>query len=90
VPVRARLVLADLLLGPVVLAPVHLALPVRRLDPAGPHPLREPAAPLLAQLPVPAVLADLVLEPAVPVQLLLSRQSLSAATARSSPSPGKP
>jgi hypothetical protein len=36
------------------------------------------------------VLVQVVREPAVPLQRLLSRQSLSAAMARSSPSPGKP
>jgi hypothetical protein len=70
-------------------APEEPAALVRvRPVPAG-HPLREPAAPLLAQLPVlvvqvprePGVLVQalaalpqVVLEPAVPVQLLLSRQ----------------
>ena len=69
VPVRARLVLA------------HLAvLLVQRLVPAVPHPLREPEAPLPSQVPV---VVHRVVEPAVPVQLLLSRPSSSAAMARS-------
>ena len=78
-PVRARLVLvrqpvlADLLLRPAVLVPAPLAVLVQR-------PV--PADPLLAERPV---LAHLVLEPAVPVELLLSRQSFSAAMARSTP-----
>ena len=85
------LVLADLRLGPAVLVPVHLALPVQRLVPAGPLPLREPAAPLLVQLPVLAGLAvHLVLEAAVPLRRLLSRRSFSAAMAWSSPPPVKP
>jgi hypothetical protein len=79
VPVRARLVLvrrpvpADLLLRLAVLVPVHLAVLVHR-------PV--PADPLLEGRPV---LAHLVLEAAVPVELLLSRQSFSAAMARSTP-----
>ena len=65
---RARLVLA------------HWAvLLVQRPVLAVPHPLREPVAPLLAQLPV---LVHRVVEPAAPVELLLSRQSSSAAMAR--------
>jgi hypothetical protein len=75
-PVRGRLVPvrqpvpADRL---AVLVPVHLAALVHR-------PV--PADPLLAQRPV---LAHLVLELAVPVERLLSRQSSSAAMARSTP-----
>jgi hypothetical protein len=82
VPVRARLVRARLVRARPLLA--------RPLVPADPQPLREPAVPLLAQ---PPVREDLVLEPAVPVELLLSllsRQSFSAAMALSSPQPGKP
>ena len=68
-PVRARLVLA------------HLAvLLVQRPVPAVPHPLREPEAPLPARVPV---VVHRVVAPAVPVQLLLSRPSSSAAMARS-------
>ena len=76
VPGRERLVLvrrpvlADLL---AVLVPARLAVPVQR-------PV--PADPFLEERPV---LAHLVLEPAVPVELLLSRQSFSAAMARSTP-----
>ncbi len=84
-PVRARLVLAplvlarepvlaDLLLRLAVRVPAHLAVPVQR-------PV--PADPLLAQRPVPAdpllaqrlALAHWVLGRAAPVDLLLSRQS---------------
>src|SRR6476620_10724644 len=84
VPVQARLVLvrlpvlADLLLGPAVLVRAHLAFLVQRPVPAVPHPRREPAAPPLAQL---LVLVHRVLEPAAQLQLLLSRQSFSAAMA---------
>ena len=79
-------VLADLLLGPAALVRA-LAVLVHRLVRADPHPLRVPAAPLLA----PAVLVvHLVLEAAVPLQLLLSRRSFSAAMAWSSPPPAKP
>ena len=79
-PVRARLVLvrqpvlADLQLA--VLVPAHSAFLVQR--PA-------PADPLLEERPVPA---HWVLDRAVPVELplnLLSPQSFSAATARSTP-----
>ena len=77
VPVRGRLVLvrqpvlADALRRLAVPVPAHLAVPVQR-------PV--PADPLLEERPV---LAHLVLEPAVPVGLLLSRQLFSAAMARS-------
>ena len=67
VPVRAQLVVAQ------------WALLVQRPVQAVPHPRREPAAPLLAQL---LVVVHLVLEPEAPVQLLLSRPSFSAAMAR--------
>ena len=76
VPVRARLVLvrqpvlADLLLRLAVLVPARLAVLVQR-------PV--PADPLLEERPVLAHSA------AVPVDLLLSRQSFSAAMARSTP-----
>jgi hypothetical protein len=53
--------------------------PLQLLVPADPHPRRELAAPLPAQLPVRA---DEALEPAVPVELPLSRRSHSAAMAR--------
>jgi hypothetical protein len=56
-----------------VLVPVHLAVLVRR-------PV--PADRLLAER---QVLVHLVLDPAVPVDLLLSRQSFSAAVAGSTP-----
>jgi hypothetical protein len=49
-----------------------------------------PAVVDLAHLPVLAlaqVVAPVVVEPAVPLELLLSRQSFSAAMARSTPSP---
>ena len=68
VPVRARLVVA------------RLALLVQRPVPAVLHPLREPAAPLLARL---LVVVHGVVEPAAPLPLLLSRPSSSAAMARS-------
>ena len=74
-----RAVPADLVLAPAVLLPARLALLVQRPVLAVPHPLREPVAPLLAQLPV---LVHRVVEPAAPVELLLSRQSSSAAMAR--------
>ena len=56
------------------------------------------AAPVLGQVPppepgvlqVPVVLAQVVLEQAVPLQRPLSRRSLSAAKASNSPSPGRP
>ena len=67
--VQARVVLARL-----------AALVAQRPVPAVPHPLRAPAAPLLAQLPA---LVHGVVEPAAAVELLLSRQSSSAAMARS-------
>ena len=72
VPVRARRVLVRRRVPLAALVPAHLAVLVQRPLPADP----------LAQRPV---LADLVLGPAVPVELLLSRQSSSAATARSTP-----
>ena len=81
----AAAVVAGVVVGPPVLAAVDLAyLPVlaRRA-----HRVR---LPLLARLPVLAppvqapVLAHLVVEPEVPLHLL-SRQSCSAAMARSSP-----
>jgi hypothetical protein len=86
VPVRLP-VLADPRLGPAVRVQA-LAVLVQRLVLADPHPLRAPAAPLLAQLPV--LVVHVVLEPVVPVQRLLSRQSFSAAMAWSSPRPAKP
>ena len=62
-----------------VLVLAQLAGPARQV----PGPARGAAgARLLVQVPV---LAHLVVEPAVPVQLLLSRQSFSAAMARSTP-----
>jgi len=80
VPVRAvRLGLvrqpfpADLLRRLAALVPVHLAVLVHRLVPADP---------LLEQGPV---LAHLALNPALPVDLLPSRQWCSAAMARSTP-----
>src|SRR5688572_29360318 len=77
-PVPVRLpVLADLRPGPAVLVQA-LAVLVQRLPRAAPHPLRARAAPL----PAPAVLVvHLVLEAAVPLPLLLSRRSFSAAMA---------
>jgi hypothetical protein len=45
---------------------------------------------VLALLQAAVALAELPVEAAVPLELLLSRQSLLAATARSSPSPEKP
>jgi hypothetical protein len=69
VPVRGRLVLvrqpvqADLLLRLAVLVPARLAVLVHRRVPAAPLPLQR------------AVLAHSVLEPAAPVELLLSHQS---------------
>jgi len=72
VPVRQP-VPADLLLRLAVLVPVHLAVLVHR--PVLADPLLEERR----------VLAHLVLEAAVPVDLLLSRQSFSAAMARSTP-----
>ena len=64
---------------PVRSQPVLARLVLERLRvPAEPRPLREPAALLLSQLPVPE---DLVVEAAVPVERLLSRQSFSAAMA---------
>jgi hypothetical protein len=71
--VLVRLVPADLLLRPGVVVPARLAVPVQR-------PV--PADPLLEERPV---LAHWVLEAAAPVELLLSRQSFSAAMARSTP-----
>ena len=68
VPVPARLVVA------------RLALLVQRRGPAVPPPRREQEAPLLAQRPA---VVDPVVGPAALVQLLLSRQSFSAAMARS-------
>jgi hypothetical protein len=79
VPVRARLVLvrqpvpADLLFRLAVLVPARLAVLVQRPVPADPRLEERP------------VLAHLVLKPAVPVELLLSRQSFSAGMARSTP-----
>ena len=66
---------------------VDLVVPAHPLVPA-PLP-QEPELPVLAQLPV---LAHLVVEAAVPRDLLslLSRQSFSAAMARSTPSPAPP
>jgi hypothetical protein len=79
-------VLADLLLGPAVLVPAHMAVLVQR-------PV--PAAPLLAQLPLlaqravpelPEVVVALAAEeePEALVELL-SSQSFSAAMARTTP-----
>ena len=61
---------------PAVPVAARLALPAQLPVPADPHPLREPVAPLLAQLPVRV---HRVVEPEAPVELLLSRQSSSAA-----------
>ena len=81
-PVRAGLVPvrqpvpADLLLRPAVpavLVPRHLAVLAQRPVPADPLPEER------------AGLAHLALELAAPVDLLLSRQSFSAAMARSTP-----
>jgi hypothetical protein len=72
VPARQR-VSADVLLRLAVRVPVPLAVLVHRLV---------PAEPLLAQRPV---LAHWVLNLGVPVDLLLSRPSFSAAMARSTP-----
>jgi hypothetical protein len=55
---------------PAVPVAARLALLVPRPVPADPHPLREPVAPLLAQV---LVVVHQVVEPAVAVQLLLSR-----------------
>ena len=55
---------------PAVPGAARLALLVQRPVPADPHPLRQPVAPLLAQL---LVVVHQVVEPAVAVQLLLSR-----------------
>ena len=66
-PVRARLVLVRRLVRLAALVPAYLAVLVQLQFPADP----------LAQRP------DLVLAPAARVELLLSRRSLSAATARS-------
>ena len=55
---------------PAVPVAARLALPAQLPVPADPHPPREPAAPLLAQL---VVVVHQVVEPAVAVQLLLSR-----------------
>ena len=66
---------------PVAAGLARLVLPVQRPVPADPHPLREPVAPLLAQV---LVVAHQVVEPAVALPLLLSRLSSSAATARTS------
>ena len=88
----ARLVLvrrpvrAVLLLGPAVLVQAP-AVRVRQLVRADPHPLRAPAAPLLAQA---VLVVHLVPEAAVPRQRLRSRRSFSAAMAWSSPPPAKP
>jgi hypothetical protein len=77
-PVRARRVLvrqpvlADLPELLAVLVPAHLAVLVQRPVPADPE---ERAV----------LLADLVLDPAVQVELLHSRPSFSPATARSTP-----
>jgi hypothetical protein len=81
VPVQLRLVLvrqpvpADLPLRLAGRVPAHSAVLLQR---------RVPADSLLEERPG---LAHLVLEPAAPVDLLLSRQSFSAAMARSTPSP---
>ena len=79
-------VLADLLLGPAGLVRA-LAVLVHRLVRADPHPLRAPAAPLLAQA---VLVVHLVLEAAVPRQPPRSPRSFSAAMAWSSPPPAKP
>ena len=67
--------------------PVQAQLPVlaplvQRAGPGGPGAAAVLAPPVVARLPV---LAHLVVEAAVPVELLLSRQSFSAAMARSTP-----
>ena len=64
---------------PAVPVAARLALPVQRPAAAEPPPLREPVAPLLAQV---LVVVHEVVEPAVAVQLL-SRLSSSAVMARS-------
>ena len=82
VPVRARLVLvrqpvlADLLLRPAVLVPALWRSWCSGRSGRTRCAWRPPAGP-----------GALVLEPAVPVHLLLSRQSFSAAMARSTPQP---
>ena len=79
---------------PVVLALVPVVVVAQALVQAQLHP--QPQLPVLAQrrreselqLPVVlVVLAHLVVEPAVPVELPLSRQSCSAAMAGSTPKP---
>jgi hypothetical protein len=60
----------------VAVVPREPAVPVG----AVPHPLREPVVPLLAQL---LVVVGRVVEPVGPLELLRSRQSSSAALARS-------
>ena len=77
-PVRARVALALVVLAQVF--PAHSAVLAQRPAPADLHPPRQPAAPVRVQLPV---LAHQVLEPVVPVEPLRSRQSSSAAMARS-------
>ena len=86
--VARRVQLPRLALLLLLLARAHLPVPERRPVVVGQAHLVVSArlvvlVPLvLAAVPV---LADLVVEPAVPVQLLLSRQSFSATRARSSP-----
>jgi hypothetical protein len=63
----------------VVLHQAHLPVLAPAQVVAVPRPLREPVAPLLAPL---VVVVHRVVEPAVPLPLLLSRPSSSAATAR--------
>jgi hypothetical protein len=55
---------------PAVPVAARLALPVQRSALADPHPLRAPVAPLLVQV---LVVVHRVVEPAVAVELLLSR-----------------
>ena len=83
-------VVAASVVGPPVLAVVDLAhLPVLALAQVVARRAHRVQLPLLARLPVLAkahlpVVAHLVVEPEVPLHLL-SRQSFSAAMARSSP-----
>ena len=87
VAVREPVVLAVVALRePVLLAAAPVVLVHRRVR-ADPHPLRAPAAPLLAQA-VPVV--RLVHAAAVPLRRLLSPQSSSVAMAWSSPPRVKP
>ena len=84
-------VVAAVVVEPPVLAVVDLAqLPVLALAQVVARRAHQVQLPLLARLLVLAkaqlpVVAHLVVEAAVPLELLLSRQSFSAAMARSSP-----